>query len=70
MQNFNYKIVLFSRILYRSILKCKIKIDFKMGTEGALLLEGALVERLPPRRGGASEASTLIKVLPHTQSRM
>jgi len=40
-----------------------MKRDFKMGTFGALLLEG----RLPPRRGGASEASTLIKVLPHIE---
>jgi hypothetical protein len=35
--NFNYKMF---QISIGSILKCKMKRDFKMGTFGALILEG------------------------------
>ena len=59
--NFNYKMFQFS---IGEILKCKMKRDFKMGTFGALLLEGG-ARRAPsaPVGGGRALASTLAKIL-------
>ena len=51
--NFNYKMFQFS---IGSILKCKMKRDFKMGTFGALLLEGG-ARRAPSAPPGRCERS-------------